>query len=652
MSRIKVLPDLLVNKIAAGEVIERPASVVKELVENAIDAGAEHVAVHIEDGGRQLIRVADDGLGMSAEDLRLAVTPHATSKITCEDDLYHIATLGFRGEALASIGAVSHLRIVSRPRDAIEGAEIVVAAERIEAASAAGCGPGTTVEVRDLFFNVPARRKFLKATATEVGHINEQIARIALAHRAVGFEVVNNQRTTQRLTGGADIRDRIAALFGEDLGEGLIHIERGDRGLHIEGYAAPPAKSRSTPAGQYVLLNGRFIRDRFVQHAVREAYRGLMEPTRHPVVFLFLTIDPALVDVNVHPTKIEVRWQDSNLVHSQVLSALRDVFLRSDLTPALHAHAERGVFPTRRVESPDAEQVRRDAAEFFKSMTPATSGGTGSFGGTGGSCGTGGADRLSEYSAPSALRPADVAPHVWDALYGRIEAQSPGESAGRASADSTNASEPAPGDRDLANSLADGAGHLRFNSRALQVHNTYLVVETDEGIVIVDQHALHERIMYDMLRRQFTAGPLESQRLLLPETFTATPRELALLAEHADLLHRLGIEAEPFGRDAIAVQAFPSILKDTDAAAFLRDLLDRLAEKGAEQTHAEEVIHDVLDMMSCKAAVKAGDPLTPQEIDALLAQKSAVEKSSNCPHGRPTTLRLTLRDLEKQFKRR
>jgi DNA mismatch repair protein MutL len=632
MSRIQVLPDLLVNKIAAGEVIERPASVVKELVENAIDAGATHVSLGIEDGGKQLIRVSDDGLGMTADELRLAVTPHATSKIRAEDDLYRIATLGFRGEALASIGAISHLRIVSRPKDAVAGAEIVVAAERIESASAAGCRAGTTLEVRDLFFNVPARRKFLKSNATEVGHINEQVARLALAYRDIGFDVTNNGRSTHRLTGGLGARERIAALFGAELGEELIHIEREERGLHLECFAAPPARSRSTAAGQYTLLNGRFIRDRFVQHAVREAYRGLMEHNRHPVVFLFLTIDPARVDVNVHPTKIEVRWQDSNLVHSQVLAALRERFLRSDLTPALRAPVQTGRESSATPADPaDAERVRREAVEFFKNLTPPVPGADGRIGG-----------------APLnvARRPEEIPREAWDALYGQ-----PG------SADAPAAHGEMPIDPAGAGSLtadADApalAEALSGAARAMQIHNSYLVVETDDGVVIVDQHALHERIMYDKLQREFTDGPLEAQRLLLPETMPATARELALIVEHADLLHRLGIQAEAFGQDTIAIQAFPSILKDTDAAAFLRDLLDRLAEKGGA-THPEEVIHDVLDMMSCKAAVKAGDPLKPEEISALLAQKSMVEKSSNCPHGRPTTLRMTLRDLEKQFKRR
>ena len=627
-SNIKVLPDTLVNKIAAGEVIERPASVVKELVENAIDAGAAHIAVAIEDGGKQLIRVADDGMGMTAADLRLAVTSHATSKIVLEEDLFNVATLGFRGEALPSIGAVSHLRIVSRPKDSIAGAEIIVAAERIESSAAAGSRVGTTVEVRDLFFNVPARRKFLKSNATETGHVNEQVSRLALAHRGIGFELTNNGRTTQKLTGSADIRQRVAALYGPELAEALIAIERSERGLHLEGYVAPPSKSRSTPAGQYILLNGRYIRDKFVQHAVREAYRGLLEPNRYPIVFLFLTVDPGTIDINVHPTKIEVRWQDSNLIHSQVLAALRDKFLSTDLTPALRTDPSVGGAPDRSVEPPGANDVRHQAATFFKSLTPVQP----SVGGGGG-----GAPGPGPEPPPGARTPEEIGPDVWQALYGRHEGATEPED------------RPVSGAREIRSALSSAApGALR---RAIQVHNAYLVAETGDGLVIIDQHALHERIMYEKLKAQIVDGPLESQRLLLPETMTVTANQTALLQEHQVLLHQLGIEAEPFGQDTVAVHAFPSILKDVDTLAFLRDLLDRLAVKG-QQTGPEEVIHDLLDMMACKAAVKAGDALTPEEIDALLAQKGLVEKSSSCPHGRPTTLRLTINDLEKQFKRK
>ncbi|MGD2109067.1 MAG: DNA mismatch repair endonuclease MutL, partial [Phycisphaerae bacterium] len=333
--RIRVLPELLVKKIAAGEVVERPASVVKELVENAIDADATRVAVTIEEGGKQLIRVTDDGCGMSAEELRLAVLPHATSKVLTEADLSSISTMGFRGEALASISAVSKLRIVSRPAGSEAGHEIRVAAERLESSTAAGSTAGTTIEARDLFFNVPARRKFLRTNSTETGHINEQFARIALACPSIAFELTSNRRTTQNLPGCKTRLERVAKFYGPELASALLPVEREERGVRLEAYVAPPAQSRATAQWQYTFVNGRYIRDRFVQHAIKEAYRGLMEPNRHGVVFLFLRIDPNRVDVNVHPTKIEVRWAEPNMIHSQVLSALRETFQRADLTPAV-----------------------------------------------------------------------------------------------------------------------------------------------------------------------------------------------------------------------------------------------------------------------------------------------------------------------------
>jgi DNA mismatch repair protein MutL len=629
-SRIRILPDLLVNKIAAGEVIERPASVIKELVENAIDAGGTHIAVTIEDGGKQLIRVSDDGCGMNPEDLRLAIAPHATSKIITEEDLFRVTTLGFRGEALASIGAISRLRIVSRPTDAEHGAEIVVCAERIEAAQAAASRPGTTIEVRDLFFNVPARRKFLRATATEVGHINDQFARLALAHRSIGFDLNNNGRTTQQLPAGRELPERIATLFGADLASALIRIERAERDLIIEAYVAPPAVSRSSPTGQYIFLNGRYIRDKFVQHALREAYRGLMEHDRHPVVFLYLTIDPVLVDVNVHPTKLEVRWQDSGRIHSQVLAALRDKFLRSDLTPKLRA----GAGPSASA-GVDQDALRLRAAEYLRQVPPTVGGPSLANSPEFSPSLPAGGSRSWDY--PHEQRPAaGEGASIWQTVYGRAD-QSSG----------APWDEPAPRPAPLPAPF----GLTPQPRRAIQIHNSYLVAETEDGLLIIDQHALHERVMYEKLRAQFTTGPLESQRLLLPETLPATARDIALLQESGTLLAQLGIEAEAFGADSIAVHAFPSALKDVDTGAFLRDLLDRLAEKRGD-TSAEEVIHAMLDMMACKAAVKAGDPLTSEEIEALLVHRGEVERSSNCPHGRPTTLRLTLNDLEKQFKRR
>ena len=630
MPEIRVLPDLLVSKIAAGEVVERPASVVKELLENAIDAGANHVEVAVEDGGKQLIRVADDGCGMSADDLRLAVTPHATSKLSTEEDLYRIGTLGFRGEALASIGAVSHLRMVSRRHEADEGGEIRVVGEQVESCSAAGCPPGTCVEVRDLFFNVPARRKFLRTTNTELGHVTEHLARLALAHPDLGFELLSGNRVKQRLAPGQSLPERIGALFGPELVQDLIVVVRSERGLDIQAYAAPPARSRANAGGQYVFVNGRFIRDRVINYAIREAYRGLLESNRYPIIFLFLTLDPAAVDVNAHPTKIEVRWQDGNLIRSQVLSALRETFLRTDLTPALRTDRSGGP-----IDEADREDIRQRIARELKSVRPIVvpDGERWSPGASSGAAPT------PHAAAPGAQTagPGAGADALWESLSAR------GVPAGRESGQHLPAT-------------AEGSTGPPRESRAeqrrptIQLHNTYLVTETDDGLIIIDQHALHERVLYEQLRQRLTLGPLEAQRLLLPETVEATPQQIAVLQAHEELLERLGIEVTSFGNNAVAVQAFPSLLGDVDAKAFMHDLIDKLSDQGGS-AHPEVLIHELLDMMACKAAVKAGDALTHEEIDALIAAKDLVEKSSNCPHGRPTTLRLGLRDLERQFKR-
>lgn len=636
--RIRVLPDLLINKIAAGEVVERPASVVKELLENAIDAGASRVSVTIEDGGRQLIRVTDNGCGMNAEELRLAVTPHATSKVASEEDLSTIATMGFRGEALASIAAVSKVRIVSRPAGAVSGNEVQMAGDRFESDQAAGCPEGTTIEVRDLFCNMPARRKFLKGASTESGHISERFARIALAYPQIDLKLTTNGRAKQDLPACESRLARIGKFYGPELASALLHIRRDEPSLGIDAYAGPPAQSRANAGWQYVFVNGRYIRDRFVLHAIKEAYRGLMEPNRHAVIFLFLTIDPREVDVNVHPTKIEVRWANSNMVHSQVLSALRETFQRADLSPALRTDRARTV-----VDSADQDRLRRELAEQLRSIPPIHSGSGGSLGvrlheSGGGSFGEPGGPR------PSRAHDWREAVDVWRPLY-----QPPAVEAD---------------DGALAFSQGDDVdgGNERFSPpgrpRAVQMHNLYLVVESEEGIVIIDQHALHERVMYEHLTERITDGPLEGQRLLLPETVHVTPKQASLLESNGELLLRLGIDVSTFGPDAVAVQSFPALLKDTDVPSFMRDLLDLLesqpssgsGESGQTVT-AEVVIHKVLDMMACKAAVKAGDTLTPEEIEALLAKRHLIDKSTSCPHGRPTMLRLTKADLNRQFHR-
>ena len=658
MPLIHVLPDLLVNKIAAGEVIERPASVVKELVENSLDAGATRIEITIEQGGQKLIRICDDGAGMAPDDLALSIRPHATSKIRAEEDLFAIQTMGFRGEALPSIGAVSQLCIVSRRRDAETAHEIRISGDAVEPVRAAAAAPGTTIEVRQLFFNVPARQKFLRSPQTEMGHITEQLAKIALVHPRVEFRLTHNGRNIHHLRAAEAMRSRISDFYGREMADALLEIHRDERGLSIAGYVAPPTHSRSASKWQYLFLNGRFIRDRFVIAAVREAYRGLMDPSRHPVFFLALTIDPGNVDVNVHPTKSEVRWRDSNMLYSQILSALRDRFLNADLTPAFNpgrattdgsgsAEPVSGIGdpddPTpeareardTQLASPDSadadhrrDQIRQSMAEFFKRATP-----------IGGSVGR----PMSPYNP----RPAfDSRP---------IPVPRSSVPASDSPTPDTRYPTPDPGFPipDSFSPLPDSFSPLPDSlspNPAIQIHRCYLITETPDGLLIVDQHALHERILFEELSRQFSRGPLESQRLLLPDIIDVSPDQVGVIESHEETLRHLGLELTAYGPGAVAVHATPSLLRPERTREFVVDLLDRLADRQAPAT-TEMLTNDLLSMMACKAAVKAGDLLGPEEIAALMAQRPLVERSTNCPHGRPTSLRFTLADLERQFKR-
>jgi DNA mismatch repair protein MutL len=596
--RIHQLSPSLVNRIAAGEVIERPAAVVKELVENAIDAGATSIIVEAEDGGRELIRVVDDGSGIAAADLPLAFASHATSKLTDDEDLFRISTMGFRGEALASIGSVSHARILSRTVDSDAAYEIFDRGGAISDPQAAAGNVGTTVEIRNLFFNTPARRKFIKGSATEFGHISETLLRIALPYPQIAFKLLHNGRTSLDLPRGT-AEQRLLAAWPEDFQELRLPVEFRDAEIRLRGMIGLPELARPTTRYQYLYLNGRHIRDRSVQHALREAFRGLTEPGRHPAAVLLLEIPPQDVDVNVHPTKIEVRFRDSGRIHGLVTAAVREKLLGSDLAPSAVPIRADGL------DAPRLE-MREKLAEFFRQL-PAEAA----------------SSSQTEFERPTSnveLPTSKEKPPIVSSV------QSSTFDVGRSTFASLS------------------------NAPAIQLHNSYLIAQSDDGLIIIDQHALHERIMYEELLARITRGPLESQRLLIPLVFPASSRQIALLDQIRPLLDRIGIEASAFGPDSVGVQAFPSFLEKLDPATFVRELLER-GEQELLDMNGEEVLHEILDMMACKAAVKAGDPLTPGEIEALLARRELVERSSNCPHGRPTTLRLSLRDLEKQFKR-
>jgi DNA mismatch repair protein MutL len=633
---IRTLPTLVINQIAAGEVIERPASVVKELTENALDAGATHINIAIEEGGAQLIRISDDGIGIPAEELTLAVSPHATSKITASDELEAIGTLGFRGEALASIASISRLRITSRPttEDGIAEAAAVLEVEgdMVTGPTPASGKPGTVIEVRDLFFNTPARRKFMRSPASEFGHINDTLARIAMVNPDCGFTLAHNGRTVRDLPRNQSRKERCIDLLGKDLEEGLLEFDHHDdpsRGsAHAWGLAGLPSLARATSKFQHVCVNGRPIKDRNLMHAIKEAYRGLMPPDKFPMVVLFIDLDSSQVDVNVHPQKAEVRFRHPSHVHGLVLTALRQRLLGADLTPAATFRPtipQIGSTEGGGVQTAPPIRSTDDFVDYFKAMDPKQKGFVYSE-----------VKRQLKQETPEEVTEEDDA--FEEQLLSRRAAEQ----------ENPNSQSPTPNSYSI-----------------LQIHDSYVVTQDEHGLVIIDQHALHERVMFEELRKRILEdkASLESQRLLMPEVVSADDARQAKLDELRPLLDRLGIEADPIGPGQVAIHAFPSLLfsRNVKVGPFMEELLDK-AEAGAfdkldlgggsdAQLPEEAALHEVLDMMSCKAAIKAGDKMSEQELAALLAKRDQIERSSNCPHGRPTTLRLSLKDLERQFGR-
>lgn len=572
---INRLPPELVNQIAAGEVVERPANVVKELVENALDAGARRIDIHAEGGGRELIRVRDDGGGIPRDELLLAVAPHATSKIASLDDLESVGTMGFRGEALASIASVSRFSLRSRLHDA-EEAWIIQSegGEPGEPAPIAG-PPGTCVEVRSLFFNTPARRKFLKTDPTEHARIGEIVQTIAMAHPGCAFSLQVGSRKKLELPAVDDPRERLVAILGKELSEELLTIEFEGAGATIWGLAGTPEIAGPTTKRQRIFLNGRAIQDRAIQHALKEAYRGLVVPGRHPTVILFIELDPRLVDVNVHPAKTEVRFRDSGAIHQAVRHALKSTLQGTDLTPSieLKEHPKRPDGPVR-------------------SFGPTSRGGG----------------------------------FEYDAL--KSELQRPAEPA------------------------TELMARIRKDVKILQVHAKYILIEEETGVLVIDQHALHERVLFEELNQRIGAGDLELQQLLVPDVIDVEEAAIEALELLGPMLQRIGFDARPIGPRSISISGVPSFLisRGVEPGPFLQDILAFGVEQGRADD-AEALLAEVLDMMACKAAVKAGDRLAEQELQELLARREEIERSSNCPHGRPTSLRIPIEELDRRFGR-
>ena len=599
MGQIIVLDQNMINMIAAGEVIERPASVVKELMENSIDAGVTKIIISIEDGGRKLISVTDNGCGMDAEDLAKAFESHTTSKIKTSKDLHRISTLGFRGEALASIASVAQVRAVSRTKDSPGANCIEIDCGNKSSVSPCSGDYGTTIQVRDLFYKLPARRKFLKTANTEMGHITEHFTRIALANGNLDIVLHHNGKELYRLSGKQGIHRRIAELFSSEISENLIETESSEKELRLSALLGKPAISRTNNKLQYVFLNGRFIRDKFISHAIKEAYRGRLEPNRFPVVFLFIQMPYENYDVNVHPTKIEVRFYNTNLIHSQVLGALREKLLGTNLQtqaklPVTTAPAKAG-----EENSPATHHRSREIAdamaEFFKKHRPIQT--------------------QQQFGPAQKKRFVPLHPNT-----GQI-----------------TKSQTVPSLR---------AGTREF----LQIHDSFIVAEADDGFIIIDQHALHERIIYEDLCGRIQKSSLESQKLLIPESFQLTDIQADALKTNAEVLEKLGIEIAPFGPRTYAIQAFPTLLAKVAPLDFVQDLIDLFTDKGLG-LDTEKLLDEVLNMAACKAAIKAGQKLSDNEIEQLLADREKTERASRCPHGRPTTIKFSITELEKQFKR-
>jgi DNA mismatch repair protein MutL len=571
VSSIRVLPELLISQIAAGEVVERPASVLKELIENALDAGAHEIAVTLEDGGVRRVQVEDDGAGIAREDLALALARHATSKIASLVDLEAVASLGFRGEALASIAAVARVELTSRQKAAPHAYGVRAEGGGADRPAPAARAPGTTVAVSDLYFNTPARRKFLRTAATEFGHCEDVFRRAALARPDLAWSLRHNSRVGARLK-PQPLAERAAALLGGEFTASALAVEAEAGGLRLSGLAGSPQAARSRADAQFFYVNGRFVRDRLLAHAAREAWAELLHGERQPAYVLFLELDPRGVDVNVHPAKTEVRFRDARAVHQFVLHALKRA-----LSPAAAAApiAYAALAPTSAAPTQAALGIEQPVAAY--------------------------------QSFIAAARPAPLAPAA------------------------PHAAPP------LGYALA-------------QLHGVYILAQNQAGLVLVDMHAAHERIVFERLRHSLESGAVQRQALLVPSVFRAEALEVATAEENAQALEQLGLEISATGPSELAVRAAPAALAAGDVAALARSVLAELREYGAAQALAARR-DELLAGMACHAAVRANRALSIPEMNALLREMEATERSGSCNHGRPTWYQLTLSDLDKLFLR-
>ena len=608
MSQIRILPEILSNRIAAGEVVERPASVVKELLENSLDAESTQILVEIEKGGRSLIRVSDNGVGMAPDDALLSIERYATSKITKNEDLFSIRTLGFRGEALPSIASVSRFSLITRHRDADTGLELLMAGGKIQKVTETGAPVGTQVSVRQLFFNTPARRKFLKGIQTEMGHIADVVAAMALGRPGVQFKLVHNNKVLKNWVAVSNPAERVVQVLGPEMKTGLITVRHDDGYLQFDGWLSPPSITRKTSRSMHIYINGRAARDRVVQHALFQGYAGRLVKGQFPMAVLFVRVPFDKVDVNVHPAKNEVRFSDQKQVHDTVRSAVARALQQTDARKW-----------GRRFAQEKMQFIRERPGKYQETGAWAVS------------------PRLEtkETMAPlskTALFPSNSAP-------GRALADVPGVPT---AAREVTKSVPAQPQLWEPTRFAD----LKVIG---QYQDIYIVCESSQDLILLDQHAAHERILYEKLK-QSRRVKAESQGLLIPETIDLNYREATVLEKFLPELGALGFEIEPFGGDTFAIKSVPAVLGEHEIKTLVMEMVETWIEDGSADT-VEKAMDDGIKLMACHGSIRANQRLTDAEINVMLEQLDACEDPSHCPHGRPTWIKLEKNYIEKLFKR-
>ena len=664
MQHIQVLDQVTIDKIAAGEVIERPASIVKELVENAIDAGATHVTIEIEEGGISLIRITDDGSGIMKEDIRNAFLRHSTSKIRNVEDLLHITSLGFRGEALSSIAAVTKVEVITKTKEAILGTRYVIEGGQELSLDEAGASDGTTFIIRQLFYNVPARRKFLKTAMTEAGHVQDLLIRLALSHPEVAFQFLNNNQEKLRTSGSGKLKDVIYNIYGRDVASNLLELDYRQGGIYITGYLGKPLITRGNRNFETFFVNGRYVKSTMISRAVEDAYKDFMMQHKFPFVVLHFQVDTETVDVNVHPTKMELRFQNQQEVYKTVFEAIHRQLLEPELIPQVEVPEPltSPVQEKKKTPSPDLKLVRRvmpsDSKEAAVSIatTPIDS------------------------AAQTVPEPVQEEPHNEDYFIRKMRERVMSYHNRNSSAevkDQKKIFRPEEQKKRIQTSVREATTYkinetpvvqkkpeqlnlfeekllkreVRAEYRLIgQVFDTYWLVQFQDNLYIIDQHAAHERVLYERTLKEMKNREFTSQYLSPPIILTLSMQEAELLKTHKERFERIGFEIEPFGGEEYAIRAVPANLFSIAKKELFMEMLDNLAD-GLSTNMTPDIIDEKVASMSCKAAVKGNNRLSAQEVDALIGELLELENPYHCPHGRPTIIAMSKKELEKKFKR-